>query len=467
MRIIAFSINPIFQEHISGGASKHLINLAEYLSSLGHDFTIISSQPMDGPQSFIAPAGYLVKAVLPFHQPFPQPYAISPADLSYIYSRIAKEIKQADRLYIHDGELLLPHQFSKIPVITSFRDNFYPESILGSFLSQADEIIAVSPYSAQVLRATAGMYLSGFAQRLHQINNGLDTALYQPSNAEELRRQLLVDCPEAEPIIVHPHRVEPGKGLLSAIDLVAKLVKMPEFANLKALVPHGLDQMRGKDENQFLSFCKELIRSKGLEQNFIFHRWLTPDQMPAYYSLADLTVCLGTAPEAFGNVAYESLLCGTPSLVYKIGTHRSQLADDLLLKARPLDLEDAVNQTVQALRAKKRVSEKDQERIAKHFSAKSQLEAYTKVILEAQIRPLLQFQPPKDKRRLGLAPWVYHEDNALYHDYHARWYTERDLPMLERMLQLLAQYGFIEDTPEWADFKRIGLLVPLSLECEA
>jgi len=83
---------------------------------------------------------------------------------------------------MHDGELLLPYLYRDIPTVTSFRDNFYPESILGSFLTQADAIIAVSDFSAEVIKASAGRVLPELKNRVHTVLNGIDTQLYHPSD---------------------------------------------------------------------------------------------------------------------------------------------------------------------------------------------------------------------------------------------------------------------------------------------
>lgn len=463
MRILAFSINPLFPDKVSGGASKHLENLAAYLARQGHEVSVLCTQPQTGPMEFAARDGYLVKAVLPFHQPFPQPYAIAPGDLADIYRSLSAAIEQTDRFYIHDGELLMPRGFSPVPVISSFRDNFYPESVLGSFLSQADEIIAVSPYSAAVLAASAGSFLEGFRSRLHQFNNGLDSDFYKPSESLDLSAKLLKGHAQAWPILLHPHRAEPGKGLEETIKLARRLLQDPGFKDLRVLLPSGMCVMQGETETDFLNACRRTIAEAGLEEHFLFHPWLSVEETPAYYSLGDLTICLGTVPEAFGNVAYESLLCGTPSLVYRIGTHRSQLPDRFLLKASPLDIEGAAQLAANALKAKKRVSEAERAGIAAYFDAQTQLDGYARVITGAEKREPLTFMEPNKAASLplGLAPWCTIEGKRVYHDYDARWYSAEDLPGLDKLISELDQDGFVRSSASAAGFLRMGILAPM------
>lgn len=65
--------------------------------------------------------------------------------------------------------------------------------------------------------------------------------------------------------------------------------------------------------------------------------------MPAFYSLGRVTLCLGNFVETFGNVAYESLACNTPSIVARVGVHRTLLPDHLIDKVDYGDIDGAVD----------------------------------------------------------------------------------------------------------------------------
>ena len=218
MKVVIFSINPIFPKLVTGGASKHLYHIASYLGQEGHRVEIVCAQAEGLQKAFNWAENVTVHPILPFHLPFPQPYAISGGELALIVDRLAEHLQSADRFYIHDGEFLLPDLYANIPTVISFRDNIYPESVLGSFIGRADDILCVSEFSAAVIAATAGRYYPGLTDRIHQVNNGIDYSVYKPVDTTALAQRLGVD-PVNETILLHPHRPEPGKGLPETIRL--------------------------------------------------------------------------------------------------------------------------------------------------------------------------------------------------------------------------------------------------------
>ena len=75
---------------------------------------------------------------------------------------------------------LIPDVYQEISTTISFRDNIYPESVLGSFIGKADDIICVSAYSRSVIEYTAGKFFPGLRERIHLVNNGIDLSQFQP-----------------------------------------------------------------------------------------------------------------------------------------------------------------------------------------------------------------------------------------------------------------------------------------------
>ncbi|MEL7645502.1 MAG: glycosyltransferase family 4 protein [Anaerolineaceae bacterium] len=465
MKIVCFSINPVFPDRITGGASKHLMRLISYLADQGHQIVLLAAEAVGGQEIFQLGERILVKPILPFHLPFPQPYLIPPADLALICERIAEELPNADRFYIHDGELLLPFLYSSVPTISSFRDNFYPESILGSFISQADAIIAVSTFSAETLKASAGRVLPDLASRIHVVLNGMDPEVFHPAEPGQIFEKFGLD-PTRQRILLHPHRPEPGKGLFETIEVVDLLRNKYAYANLRVLVPQWLELMNGEAESSFHAQVNAELERRGLTENFIFHGWVSQAEMARYYSAGELTLCLGNMVEAFGNVAYESLVCGTPSIAARVGVHRSQLPDDLLSKVDYGDARAAAAEADRILRARTRVTGERLAKIRATFSLDSQLETYAKIICETEKGALPESNPIRvdDKTTFELAPWCCASKKGIYHDYHARYY---DLPRLQDLLiyaekitpQLRQRFGISgQQTMQWY---KLGLLVPV------
>lgn len=442
MKILCFSINPLYPELITGGASKHLTRLSHHLTVKGHEVTILCAEDPKGQAPFELGHNIRVEPLLHFHQPFPQPYAIAPGELALIYDTVSRFLSDADRFYIHDGELLLPRNFTQVPVITSFRDNIYPESVLGSFLTQADGIIAVSEYSAEVLKASAGRMLAGLSKRVQVIPNGIDPAVFSPAGTQPIRAKLGLSDDDW-PIVLHPHRPEAGKGLASTLAVAELLVYKYGFDRLKVLAPNWVESMEGHQEDAFYQEIHRQIATRGLNDHVLLHPWLSQAEMAGYYSLGDVNLCLGEFVEAFGNVAYESQVCGTPAIVSRSGTHRTQLPDDLIFKVDPGDITQAAELAAEIIKGRKRVSQDAREEILRRFSLEKQLLSYESIISGCEKRAPLNYQQPGWQKggSFKLAPWCFMTQGRIYHDYKNRYFTARDIEGLDQLVMALGNSG--------------------------
>jgi glycosyltransferase involved in cell wall biosynthesis len=418
MKIVMFSINPIFPKVVTGGASKHLYHIANYLGKQGHQVEILCACGVESQEVFHWAENVTVYPILPFHLPFPQPYAISGGELALIADRLVEHLRSAERFYIHDGELLLPDLYATIPTVISFRDNIYPESVLGSFIGLADEILCVSEFSASVIAATAGRFYPGLTERIHQVNNGIDLSVFKPVDSTALAQRLRVD-PAGETIVLHPHRPEPGKGLPETFRVADQLVHHYGVEDLKVLVPKWIGSMVSSGESKFYLEMMALMDTLGVRDHFKFIPWVSQAEMPALYSLGRGTLCLGSIVEAFGNVAYESLVCGTPSIVAKVGVHRTLLPEDMIEKVAFGDIHSAAEKAFTIIRETRRVPDGTIEYLRTHLDFEKQVRTYAEIITTVAKRPPLEFTPSQHahERKYVLAPWCYIEGDRLYHDY--------------------------------------------------
>lgn len=468
MKILCFSINPIFIDVVSGGASKHLMNLTWSLAEQGHQVRVICPSLPEQDEKFQLSKNLEVWPVLPFHQPFPAPYAITPPELAYIVEEVTRHLDWADRFYVHDGELLLPQLQTKIPTVLSFRDNYYPESILGSFINQADEIICVSPYSANVIRATAGRVLEGVNERIHVVLNGIDSNVYRPIPIEKnlLLARLPFD-PSSRRILLHPHRPDPNKGLAEALQVLKFLVREKGMQNLILLTPRWHASMSGSEEDAFFRSMQKLIDENELKNHIHFMDWLTQAEMPSFYSLGQLTLCLGKLPEAFGNVAYESLACGTPTLVCRVGVHRNLLPDSLIHKVDYWDSDAAYEIANNVLTEGQKLSETARSEVMATFNVHEQLSAYQKIILSAQKRsPVCPvFMPVTNKSNFSLAPWCFASDKGIYNDYLGRFIDTQEFPGLTNLMDTLGDGKQVQGAQlpleSIGRLYKMGILIPV------
>lgn len=433
MKIIMFSVNPIFPDLITGGASKHLYHVSRHLGEQGHNVEILCAQPEENLSQFTWAENVVVSPDLPFHLPFPQPYAVSGADLALIVTRLSEALQSADRFYIHDGEFLIPDVYGSLPTITSFRDNIYPESVLGSFISKADDLICVSGFSAAVIEQTAGRFYPELKARLHLVNNGIDLAVFSPVDATGLAHEIGVD-PEEDIVLLHPHRPEPGKGLPETIQVVDRLVHQHELTNIKVIVPEWIGEMVSARDSVFYNEMIRFMRDLGVREHFKFIPWMPVQRMPELYSLGEVTLCLGNIVEAFGNVAYESLACGTPSIVAQVGVHRTLMPEALIDKVHFGDIDSAVDRILAILGGRESSHEDVLAFLRANLDFERQVNAYAEIITKCEKREMLQFSHPQfgPKQSFSLAPWCYFDGDRIYHDFKGVFTPARQLADLFR-----------------------------------
>jgi len=421
MRIVAFSINPLFSDRVMGGAPKHLQNIAIHLGALGHDVTVLCTRPPDSNgQSFRWHPNVEVRPILPFHMPFPQPYAISAHDMAHILQDMGDALATADRFYMPDGEFLFPFAHAHIPTVVSLRDNVYPETLLGGYLFGAHKMILISDYSRRFVQATIGRFFPDLAERIQVIPNGLDWARFKPTPAGEILKIIPFD-PSAHTVVVHPHRPEESKGILQTIAVVDLLVNHYGHTDLRVLIPRWMETQNTPDLLDFYGRMQDQIKSRGLTDHIVFHEWIPQSLMPEYYSLGAVTLALGHFAESFGNAVYESLGCGTPTIAARITTHRELLPDSLRDKVDFDYADEAARLADVIIREKRRTSPETLAYLNTQYGIDRQLNAYAEAILSAQIAPPLTYQHPIRDAHTShvLAPWCYIATRGVYHDFRA------------------------------------------------
>ncbi len=168
---------------------------------------------------------------------------------------------------------------------------------------------------------------------IHQIANGIDTTIYQPLDREQCRLEL--ELPLDKKVLMFA-AVELNDFRKGGDLLLKALQNIP--ASLKA-------------ETVILTFGKagEEI-AKDVEMPTFNLGYISDEQSKAIaYSAADLFL-FPTRAETFGNVALESIACGTPVVSFKVGGVSDHVRHDITgYLAVPEDYQDFSNGIVQLL----------------------------------------------------------------------------------------------------------------------
>ena len=435
MKIVMHSITPLFPDHVLGGAQKHLRFVATHLGKIGHQVVILSTRRDDTQDDFYWHPNVKVRPILRYKQPFPGPYDTGAHNIAGIVQDFYEELQDADRCYIHDGELLFPFLYEHLPTIVSLRDNVYPETIQGAFIHQAHRMILISEYSRNFVLATAGRFFPELAERIELIHNGIDWSHFKPSTTENVQKLIPQVDPNQHTIILHPHRPEETKGMWQTIGIVDLLVNKYGHQNLRVLVPQWLGSNADEGVQDFYQRVHEEITGRGLNQYFVFHGWIPHDLLPEFYSLGQATLSQGSFVETFGNAVYESLGCGTPSVVARIATHRELLPEQLIDKNDYGDLESAAALCDNIIHSGRTTSDETMAYLHEHYNQTRQLSRYQAVIENAERGPKMPFSPKviTENTVYSLAPWCYDAgERGMYHDFRADYQA---LPILRDLLQ--------------------------------
>jgi glycosyltransferase involved in cell wall biosynthesis len=467
VKIVMFSINPLWQDRVMGGAPKHLQNIAIHMGELGHDVVVLATQRDADQQPFKWHERVQVKPVLPFHQPFPQPYAVPAYDMASVLQSVGEHLADADRFYMHDGEFLFPYAYQHVPTVVSLRDNVYPETLLGGFLFQGDQLVLISDYARLYFEQTVGRFFPDLHERITVIRNGLDWSRFRPTQPVRILELVNVN-PADHAIVLHPHRPEETKGIWQTIAVADQLVHRYDITNLRVLVPQWIDYDASDDLRNFYRRVKAEIERHGLGEHFVFHEWVPQELMPEYYSLGRVTLALGSFVESFGNAVYESLGCGTAVVVARISSHRELLPDHLVDKVDFNDNDRAARRAAEIIQQRHKTRPDTLAYLHEHYSVRQQLERYSNAILNAQRREPMRYQltPLGETTQFALPVWCYPAKHGIYHDFHGDYSSEQALrDITERypngFTLAQARTAGIEER-DVMDWYRAGFLYPIT-----
>ena len=198
---------------------------------------------------------------------------------------------------------------SKKPLIYHLRDILSPEHFSRTnrqlAVSLANRLASLVITNSQATK-TAFVAAGGKEELVRVVYNGFDLEKYQNSGARltQLPQQLNL---KDNYVIGHFSRLSPWKGQHI---LIEALIHCP---NTTALLVG--DALFGEDE--YVEQLHRQIERLGLEERVRFLGFRS--DIPQLMSICDLVVHTSTAPEPFGRVIVEAMLCGKPIVAAAAG----------------------------------------------------------------------------------------------------------------------------------------------------
>lgn len=316
----------------TGGLNVYVLELSRELARSGHDVDIFTRRDGPDPQiETLEPGLRLIRLDAGPAAPLDkeETTALVPAFVRSFIEFMADEAVSYDVLHSHywqggrAGTLL--SRVLDLPHITMFHTlgevknrariserepkfRILHERVVAR---RADGIVTASHHERGVL----SRYYGALEQRMHTIPCGIDLDLFVPGDRDASRRDLGLD-PD-KPLLLWVGRLEKLKGVDILVDAVAELDECD--ANL--LIVGGDDRtagLRGELEEQ--------AAAAGLSERIHFTGAVPHDDLPLYYSAADVVV-VPSYYESFGLVAVEAMACGTPVVASRVGGLTSTVID--------------------------------------------------------------------------------------------------------------------------------------------
>ena len=460
--IAVFSMTPLFPEFAMGGGQVQLKKIALHLGELGHRLTILSTQREGSMTPFKWHENVEIRPVLRFKQPYPEPYFTPLYHIANAMRYVGDAIADADIHYSHDGGLIFPHVYQDIPTVISLRSIIYPETLQCAYLFQGDEWILPSAHSRASYEAVAAQFAPAVSERMHAIHNGFDWDVYTYTEPDAIFDVIPADIAR-HPVLLFPHRPEVHKGIYEVIQVAEKLVRNYGWRDLRVLVPRWLDADSDPGNRAYYDKLQRTIGEAGLNEVFVFHEWIRESLIAEYYSLADVTMCIGNCVETFGNTPFESLGCGTLPIVSRVATYRDLLPDAHIDRADFGDIDGSAALAHAILSERRRTSATTLRYLKSEFSLDAMVTGYTDVILNTKKKKPLSYRVPRltEETLYRLSPWCYiSASRGIFHDFRSDYRMDPELIRLSREQPAGFRGGSVEAgrLRAWLDD---GYIVPL------
>lgn len=303
----------------SGGVERGTIEVANYLSSLGHRSIVISAGgrlvqklTAHGSEHVQWPIGKKSLFTLRFVIKLRTFLLNNHVDILHVRSRFPAWI-----CYLAWKSLPI----DKRPKLITTIHGKYSINAYSAIMAKGEEVIVIS----NMIREYALSNYDVAPEKLHLNYRGvdLDENPYGYIPTTDWMENWYRDFPETRSklIITLPARITRWKGQLDFIELITRLITVEP--NVHGVIVGETKQ----NKTHFLDELKEKVKRRGIENHISFTGYR--GDVREVMAMSKIVVSLSKEPEAFGRTTIEALSLGIPVIAYSHGGVKEQLTEVL------------------------------------------------------------------------------------------------------------------------------------------
>lgn len=374
-----------------GGVSTHVYMLRDGLKNLGHQVWVVPERPV---RLYRAPVVTLPSLLLGrFSQYAACRWSYITKNLYYLVDSLMRSGFKPDAINIQSVQHV--HMARRLKALTGSRIVLTVHGFLTYEAEQAgwcrpgdrlwnwlwsmekagygavDHVVAVSTKTAR--------YVEEFSHApITVIYNGIDTERFRPAGSKA-REDSANDTRSLH--LLFAGVLEPHKGLLDAVEVLARLRKAGIDASL-AVAGGGIEE--GK--------AKRLADELGVGPYICWHGVIPKSRMPEFYAGGD-TLLVPSKPrgsggqeETFGYTALEAMACGVPVIAYRTGGLAEQIEDGITGYLTPEGDKAAMAEAAARLadvQVREEMGRNARRHVEEHFSALSMARKFVAVYQSA------------------------------------------------------------------------------------
>jgi len=219
-----------------------------------------------------------------------------------------------------------------VPEAFPWLDRFYARTVMPVYCRKSDAFVAVS----SVIGRDAVKHTGVDPNKIFAVHNGFDPAAFRVIKEEKI-------CNDVRDRYGLPNRSILWVGQIHPLKNVRRLLRA--FASIKDQVPHDLvicgdKTPRGRHD-------LDEIDQLGIRDRVRFPGWVSHNDLPALYNLADLFV-LPSLYEGFGIPLIEAMACGCPVLTSKTASP-PEVTNGAAILVDPLNVDDIASGMLRVL----------------------------------------------------------------------------------------------------------------------